>query len=206
MSRTGAGLALGSVPLAPQKQGSLNLTWETCLRGCLCLVAGPASAMQQAEPLHPEQPTAPGLEECLPGGARRFPPVQPLCHAEPLISAEQSVRTSLHLGGLGSSPSSASGSGSTVMAPSRLLCLRVPLCETAAEKPSACQCPASTGLLADSSYAGKDGPQEAEWTWLSSALVPVPCHRCPYCGRRCPQHDGLVHSSQRCSGDQPGNQ
>lgn len=30
--------------------------------------------------------------------------------------------------------------------------------------------PGPRGLLADSSYAGKDGPQEAEWTWLSSAL------------------------------------
>lgn len=72
--------------------------------------------MQQAESLHPEQPTAPRREECLPGGAWRFPPVQPLCHAKPWISAEQSVWMSLHLGGLGSSPSSASGSGSTMMA------------------------------------------------------------------------------------------
>lgn len=118
MSRTGAGLAPGCVPLAAQqKQGSLDLTQETPLRGCLCLVAGPASRMQQEEPLHPEQPTAPGREEWLPGGAQRFPPVQPLGHAEPWISVEQSVRMSLHLGGLGSSPSSAAGSGSTMMAP-----------------------------------------------------------------------------------------
>lgn len=51
MSRTGAGLAPGCVSLAArQKQGSLDLTQETPLRGCLCLVAGPASRMQQENP------------------------------------------------------------------------------------------------------------------------------------------------------------